>query len=142
MITLSQANVILTAALEHARGADMPPMTVAVLDAGGHLVAFSREDDSSLFREKIARAKAMGALGLGSGSRTFVSRAESHPHFFAALTAITDGAIAPVPGGVLVRSAEGRIVGAVGVSGHLPDHDEACAVKGIEAAALTADPGR
>ena len=130
MITLSQANVILKAALDHARGAGMPPMTVAVLDAGGHLVAFSREDESSLFREKISRAKATGALGLGAGSRGFT-----------ALTAITEGAIAPVPGGVLIRSAEGKILGAVGVSGSLPDHDEACAIQGIEAASLTADPG-
>ena len=141
MITLSQANVILKAALDHARGAKMPPMTVAVLDAGGHLVAFSREDESSLFREKISRAKATGALGLGAGSRGFVERAASHPHFFTALTAITEGAIAPVPGGVLIRSAEGKILGAVGVSGSLPDHDEACAIQGIEAASLTADPG-
>lgn len=142
MITLSQANAIVAAALEQARAMGLPPMTVAVLNAGGHLVAFQMEDESSLFREKIARAKAYGCLGLGAGSRQFVGRAESHPHFFNALLNMTDGAIAPVPGGVLVRSPEGRIVGAVGVSGQLPDNDEKVAVAGVEAAGLKADVGQ
>ncbi len=141
MVTLAQAATVMEAALRYARGANLPPMTVAVLDAGGHLVAFQREDGSSLFRERIARAKAMGALGMGMGSRAFVDRAAHHPAFFNALSVLSDGGIAPVPGGVLVRSGQGALIGAVGVSGHLPDEDEACAVAGIRAAQLNADTG-
>ena len=141
MIKLAQATVIVDAALQHARDKALPPMTVAVLDAAGCLVAFKREDNSSLLREDIAKAKAWGALGMGVGSRSLVDKAAHHPAFFTALAAISGGRIVPVPGGVLVRSSAGDIVGAVGVSGHIPDQDEACAVAAIEAAGLAPDPG-
>jgi uncharacterized protein GlcG (DUF336 family) len=141
MITLEQASDVIEGALQYARSKSLPPMTVAVLDSGGHLVAFKKEGGSSLLRETIARAKAWGALGMGVGSRALASRAAHHPGFFAALTAMSEGNIVPVPGGVLVRCAEGRLVGAVGVSGDVPDNDEACALKGIEKAGLRADPG-
>ena len=116
-------------------------MTIAVLDGGGQLIAFVREDRSSLLRERIARGKARGALNMGVGSRTLAARAENHPHFVNALVGLADGDLVPVPGGVLVRDADGLVIGAVGVSGHLPDQDEALAVAGIEAAGLLADPG-
>jgi uncharacterized protein GlcG (DUF336 family) len=138
---LSSAQTIVTAALAHARASSMRPMTVAVLDAGGQLVAFGREDESSLLREKIARGKAAGALNMGMGSRALVARAQSHPQFFGALAAMSDGNLVPVPGGVLVRDGTGALIGAVGVSGADPDADEACAVAGISAAGLVPDPG-
>jgi uncharacterized protein GlcG (DUF336 family) len=141
MITLANAQTIIQSALEYARTENMPPMSVAVLDAGAHLIAFAREDGSSLLREKIARAKATGAVNLGVGSRAIAQRAEAHPQFFNSLVGLAGGELVPVPGGVLVRDAAGEILGAVGVSGSLPDPDEACAVVGIEAAGLTADPG-
>jgi uncharacterized protein GlcG (DUF336 family) len=141
VITLAQARVIVDRGLSHARDSQFPPMTIAVLDAAGYLVTFVREDDSSLLRERISRGKAKGALNMGVGSRTLAVRAEKHPHFVDALIALSDGDLVPVPGGVLVRDESGKIVGAVGVSGHLPDDDEACAVHGIEAAGLHADPG-
>lgn len=141
LIELERARVVVSHALQHARAQGYPPMTVAVLDASGSLVAFEREDRSSLLRERIARGKAHGALNMGVGSRTLASRAEAHPHFVNALITLSEGMVVPVPGGVLVRDGNGEVVGAVGVSGHLPDDDEACAIAGIEAAALTADPG-
>jgi uncharacterized protein GlcG (DUF336 family) len=141
MITLAQARSIADAALQHARSAGLPPMTVAVLDAAGCLVAFQREDRSSLLREDIARGKAWGALGMGVGTRALVDKAAHHPAFFMALTAMSQGRVVAAPGGVLVRSADNEILGSVGVSGHMPDGDEACAVAGIEAAGLNADPG-
>lgn len=141
MITLDQARTIIHHALSHARQRDLPPMTIAVLDAGAELVAFVREDGSSLLRERIARGKAHGALNMGMGSRALAARAEAHPHFVSALIALAGGNLVPVPGGVLVRDASGDLVGAVGVSGHLPDDDEACAIAGIDAASMTADPG-
>src|ERR1700712_1760453 len=122
-----------------AKDQHFPPMTVAVLDAGGHLMAFGRQDGSSLLREQIARGKAMGALNMGVGTRSLARRAESHPHFINAVVTLAAGALVPVPGGVLVRDTAGTLLGAVGVSGHQPDEDEACAVRGIETATLIAD---
>jgi uncharacterized protein GlcG (DUF336 family) len=141
VITLADAQVIIEHGLGHARAEGFPPMTIAVLDAGGSLVAYVREDGSSLLRERIARGKARGALNMGVGSRALAARAESHPHFINALIALADGDLVPVAGGVLIRDQAGDLVGAVGVSGHRPDGDEACAVRGIEAAGLQADPG-
>jgi uncharacterized protein GlcG (DUF336 family) len=141
MITLKQASAIVEQALGRARGRDLPPMTVAVLDSAGQLVAFAREDRSSLLREAIARAKARGALNLGIGSRAIAHRAAAAPHFINAVTVLAGGDLVPVPGGVLIRDEDGTIVGAVGVSGHLPDDDEDCAVWGITACGLLADPG-
>ena len=140
-LSLAQAILVVDAALEHARHSAFRPMTVAVLDAGGHLVAFQRQDDAGILRPQVAIGKAWGVLGMGVGGRELAKRAESHPGFFNALAAASDGRIFPVPGGVLIRDAERRIVGSVGISGDLPDRDEACAVVGIEKAGLLADPG-
>lgn len=136
------ARVIIDNALGYARGNDFPPMTVAVLDQGGYLIAFAREDRSSLLREKIARAKAQSALNMGTGTRALAARAQTQPAFINAITALAGGELIPVPGGVLIRDAESAaVLGAVGVSGHRPDEDEACALSGIRAAGLAADPG-
>jgi len=140
-IALNDARTIVDAALEFARSRQFPPMTVAVLDPAGQLVAFAREDGSSLLRERIARGKAHGALHMGVGSRSLAARAESHPAFVNSLVALAGGELVPVPGGVLIRDDDDALIGAVGVSGHLSDDDEACAVHGIAAAGLRADPG-
>ena len=120
----------------HAQG--LKPMTVVVLDAGGHVVAAEREDGSSNGRFDIAYGKAHGAIALGLGSRALMTRAEQQPYFIAAVTSASGGALVPVPGGVLVRDTEGNLVGAVGVTGDTSDNDEAAAVAGIEAVGLTA----
>jgi uncharacterized protein GlcG (DUF336 family) len=140
-LSLEQAAAIVDSALEKARQTACAPMTVAVLDAGGHLVAFKREDDSGILRPQIAQAKAWGVLGMSAGGRALAQRASAAPAFFTALTDISQGRIAPVAGGVLIRDSEGRVVGAVGVSGDHPEKDEACAVFGVEGACLRADVG-
>lgn len=137
-LTLDQSSRIVDAALKKGRELGCKPLTVAVLDAGGHLVAFQREDESGILRPQIAIGKAWGALGMGVGSRHLAERAASHPSFVTALTAASDGRVFPVPGGVLVRGVGDRIVGAVGISGDLPDRDEACAIFGIESVGLRA----
>ena len=53
----------------------MKPLTVVVLDAGGHVVAAEREDGASIGRFAIAHGKAHGALALGMGSRSIMKRA-------------------------------------------------------------------
>jgi uncharacterized protein GlcG (DUF336 family) len=140
-ISLVTARTIVDAALAHARSSDFPPMTVAVLNAAGRLLAFASEDGSSLLRERIARGKALGALNMGVGSRSLAARAASNPAFVNALVALADGNLVPVPGGVLIRNDNDEVLGAVGVSGHQPDDDEACAIHAITAADLRADPG-
>jgi uncharacterized protein GlcG (DUF336 family) len=141
VLSLSQASKIMDEALAKARESGCAPMTVAVLDAGGHLLALKREDRSSIMRPQIAQAKAWGALGMGMGGRALAERAANAPAFFAALTDISQGRIVPVPGGVLIRNGEGDVIGAVGVSGDHPEKDEMCAAFGIESAGLKADGG-
>jgi uncharacterized protein GlcG (DUF336 family) len=140
-ITYEDARALVSAGLEFAHSQGLPPMTIAVLDPSGQLVSFGREDGSTLFREPIARAKAMGALGMRMGSRSIATLAQSNPQFVQALTAITGGQVLPVPGGVLIRNAAGEVIGSVGVSGAPADQDERCAVEGIAAVRLVADPG-
>jgi len=140
-ISLSSAATIVDAALALGRSSHFKPLTVAVLDAGGHLVAFKREDSSGILRPQIAIGKAWGALGMGLGSRVLAQRAQDHPGFYNALNAASDGRMFPVPGGVLVRGADKAVIGAVGISGDLPDNDERCAIAGIEQAGLIADAG-
>ena len=140
-VTLQQASTIVDAALKKARETNCAPLTVAVLDAGGHLVAFKREDKSGILRFDIAFGKAWGGLGMGFGSRTLFERAEKTPMFFTTLAAASGGRVVTNPGGVLIKDAGGDIIGAVGISGDTSDKDEACAVAGIEAAGLKAQPG-
>jgi uncharacterized protein GlcG (DUF336 family) len=112
-----------------------------VLDAGGHLVAFKREDKSGLLRFDIAFGKAWGALGMGFGSRTLAERAAATPQFFTMLAAASGGRMICNPGGILIRDGAGDVIGAVGISGDTADNDEICGVAGIEAAGLKSDPG-
>lgn len=140
-LTLADANRIIEAAFARAGELELKPLGVAVLDAGGHLLAFQRQDGASFMRHEIAAGKAFGALATGMGSRALGKVAMDRPHFFAGLSGVSGGRIVPVPGGVLVLDAGGEIVGAVGVSGDTSDQDEACAVAGIEAAGFGADGG-
>jgi uncharacterized protein GlcG (DUF336 family) len=140
-LDLETARTIIAGARAHAASAGFKPMTVAVLDAGGHVVAVEREDGSSTKRFEIGFGKAHGAISLGIGSRSIMQRAEQQPYFVAAVTHAVGGSLVPVPGGVLVKAADGALLGAVGVTGDTSDNDEAAAVAGIEAAGLTPDPG-
>jgi uncharacterized protein GlcG (DUF336 family) len=137
-ISLEQARQIIRAALDMGHDMGLAPLSVVVLDAGGNVKAFEREDGASNMRFQIAHGKAFGALGLGLGSRTIMARAEQQPYFIAAVTAAFGGALIPVPGGVLVGDDTSEIIGAVGVTGDTSDNDEAAALAGIEAAGLFA----
>ncbi|RYY93491.1 MAG: heme-binding protein [Comamonadaceae bacterium] len=135
-LTLQQASGILTAALAKSKEAGYAPMGIAVLDAAGHLKAFVSEDGASMFRFDVARAKAWGAVGMGVSSRVLAERAKGNPNFFVALAATADGKFLPQTGAVLIRDAEGKLLGAVGASGGTGDEDEAICAAGIEAAGL------
>lgn len=143
-LTLQQATTIVEAALRTGRETRCAPLAIAVLDAGGHLKAFAREDGAGIVRPQIAIGKAWGALGMGLGSRTLARRVADQPQqqaFFAALSSMSGGRVVPAAGGVLIRDAGGTVLGAVGISGDVSDKDEACALAGVAAAALVADPG-
>lgn len=140
-MNLDLARQIVAGARHHAARTGLAPLTVVVLDAGGHVVAAEREDGSATKRFEVAHGKAAGAVALGLGSRALMTRAEQQPSFIAAVTHAV-GALVPVPGGVLVRGTDGGVLlGAVGVSGDASDHDEAAAVAGISAAGLVPETG-
>ena len=140
-LTQAVAQSIVAAALAHAREKKLLPLAVSVLDARGALKAFVAEDGTSLKRGEIAIGKAHGALSLGMGSRALMKRAADQPTFIAAMSHIVGGSLVPVPGGVLIRDAGGKLIGGVGISGDTSDNDEAAALAGIAASGLKADPG-
>ena len=136
-LTLENANRIIEAALARAREMELPPLSVAVLDAGGHLKALQREDGQAFLRVRVCQAKAWGALALGTDSANIAERYEQglrQQGFFGALNAMSGGRLIPLPGGVLIHNRSGDIIGAVGVAGAVSEEDEACAMAGIAAA--------
>jgi uncharacterized protein GlcG (DUF336 family) len=135
---LASAQSIIADALAAGQQQGFKPLTVVVLDAGGHVLAAARQDGASNNRFEIAQGKAYGALALGMGSRAIMERAEQQAYFIAAAAAALGGRLIPVPGGVLVRDKDGTILGAVGISGDSSDNDETAASTAIEASGLTA----
>ena len=137
-VTLTQATQILQGAMQAAREANYKPMGIVVLDASGQLVSFVREDGASMFRFDIARGKAWGAVGIGSSSRALAERAKGNPNFFVALAATAEGKFLPQTGAVLIKDAEGQILGSAGASGGTGDEDELICMAGIASAGLVA----
>lgn len=141
MLTLAQAQTILSAALAFAGTARLKPLAIAILDARGATKSFAAQDGTSLKRGEIAHGKAHGAVAMGSGTRALHKMALERPYFIEAATHAVGGSLVPVPGGVLIRDASGMLLGAIGISGDTSDNDEAAALAGIEAAGLTAETG-
>ena len=137
-LTLAKANRMIREALSKAGELGLKPLAVSVLDAGGHPVAYQRQDGSSMLPFEIASGKAYGALAVGQGSRWLNETAIERPHFITGLSGVSGGRIVPVPGGVLIRTKKGETLGAVGISGDTSDNDETCAIAAIEAAGYVA----
>lgn len=137
-ITLAQADAIIETALAKGYELALKPLSVAVLDAGGHLIAFKRQDGASTMRPQIAIGKASGALALGISSRKIADMAADRPNFVASLGPIAPAGIIPAAGGILIADAEGVTIGAVGITGDTSDNDETCALAGIAGARLVA----
>jgi uncharacterized protein GlcG (DUF336 family) len=140
-LTLEIARKILDVALAKGVEKKLKPLVVAVLDARGCIKALAAQDGTSLLRSEIAHGKAYGALAMGMGSRALFQRAQEQAYFVSAVNTLAQGALVPVPGGVLIQDGSGALLGAVGVSGDTSDNDEICAVAGIEAAGLKANAG-
>ncbi len=140
-LTLDVASRIVDTALAKGQEKGFAPLTVVVLDAGGQIRVLKRSDGASLMRPEIAVGKAYGCLALGFGGRELARRAAKMPAFMGAASDLAGGKMVPVPGGVLIRSAAGELIGAVGITGDTSENDELCAVAGIQAAGLTPDTG-
>jgi uncharacterized protein GlcG (DUF336 family) len=138
-INLSRARRIIRATLAKGRELELKPLSVVVLDTGGHVKAFEREDGASPGRFAIAHGKAYGSIMLGIAGTAQMARAESQAYFVEAMNGLYGGKVVPVPGGVLVRDKRGDVVGAVGVTGDTSDNDAAAAQAGIEAAGYVAE---
>ena len=138
-LTLEQATKIIDVALGKGRDGKMKPLSVAVLDAGGNLVAFKKSDNSSVLRFEIAFGKAYGAIGMGMASRNIENMAQQRPYFVNALAAASGGRLVPVAGGLLIKTKDGEVVGSVGVTGDSSDNDELAGKAGIEAAGYTSE---
>ncbi|HEY5568192.1 MAG TPA: heme-binding protein [Gammaproteobacteria bacterium] len=138
-IHLISANKIISQAIDKARQMKIKPVTVVVLDDSGHVKAVQREDGASMFRFDVAMGKAWAAVAMGASSRALANRAKGNPNFFVTLAATAHGKFLPQPGGVLIRDADGNILGAAGASGGTGDEDEAICAYGIEQAGFKAD---
>jgi len=137
-LTLKQARQIIDGALARARAENFKPMGIVVVDDGGNLKAFVREDGASMFRFDVARGKAWGAVGMGASSRVLAQRAKDNPNFYVTLAASADGRFLPQTGAVLILSPDGQVLGAAGASGGSGDEDELICIAGIESAGLKA----
>jgi uncharacterized protein GlcG (DUF336 family) len=139
-LTLDVARKILDVALAKAVEMKLKPLVITVLDARGCVKACAAQDGTSLLRSEVANGKAYGALAMGMGSRALFQRAKDQAYFIDAVNTLAQGRLVPVPGGVLIQDGT-TLLGAVGVSGDTSDNDEICAIAGIEAAGLKANPG-
>lgn len=138
-LTLKQANTIIEKAFAKAAEMKIKPLGVVVIDDGGNLVSAQRQDGASMFRLDVARGKAWGSVAMGASSRALFKRAKDNPNFFVTLAATAEGRFLPQTGAVLIKNAQGEILGAAGGSGGTGDEDEACCAYGVEQAGLKAD---
>jgi uncharacterized protein GlcG (DUF336 family) len=139
MIKLADAERIIDAILARGRELQCRPMSAVVVEPGGPVKAFKKEDGSSMMRFEMAFGKAYAALALGRSSSLVRMRAEERPLFMDYLLRASDGRIFPEGGGMLIRDAQGEIVGAVGVTGDVQERDEELAAHGIRAAGFKTD---
>src|SRR3954463_8699277 len=138
-ISLAEANRIIDGTFASAEKRQAYALAAIVLDAGGRVKAFQKQDGASLMRFEIAYGKAFGALALNRSSRQVLQKAKEKPPFMASLTELADGPVFLEAGGQLIRDASGEIVGAVGVTGDVNEVDDLCAIDGIHAARFRAD---
>lgn len=138
-ITASKARMIIRKALAKGDELGFKPLSIVILDAGGHVKAFERADGAAPGRFGIAHGKAYGSIMLGMAGTAQMARAEQQAYFMAAVNGVYGGQVVPVPGGILVRDTRGIVMGAVGVTGDTSENDVIAALAGLEAAGLTAE---
>jgi uncharacterized protein GlcG (DUF336 family) len=137
-ITLDLATSIINSAAGKADELELNPLGIAVLDSGGHLISFVRQDGASAGRFQIAMAKAAGALFMGFSSRQVGEIAAQRPIFISSVAQLAPAGLIPTAGGIIVVDNAGAVIGAVGISGDTPENDEICVLAGIASAGLKA----
>lgn len=138
-ISLRKAKIIIQSSFKRGAELGLKPLSVVVLDAGGHVISFEREDGAAPGRFAIANGKAYGSIMLGMAGTAQMARAEQQAYFMEAINGVFGGQVVPVPGGVLVRDKKGQVIGAVGVTGDSSDNDLIIALAGIESAGLSGE---
>jgi uncharacterized protein GlcG (DUF336 family) len=138
-ISLAEALKIIQGTFASARKRKAHPLSAIVLDAGGRVKAFHKQDGSSLLRFEIAYGKAFAALSLNRSSRQVLQKAKEKPVFMESLAELSDGPLFLEGGGQLIRDKTGEVVGALGVTGDVNEVDDLCAMDGIRAAGFLPD---
>jgi uncharacterized protein GlcG (DUF336 family) len=138
-LSLEEANTIVAATFAAAKKRKCRPMSAIVLDAGGRVKAFQKQDGASMLRFEICYGKAYGALALGRPSKLVLQKAREKPLFMQSLERLADYPLFLEGGGQLIRDKTGELLGAVGVTGDANELDDLCAIAGIHAAKLCAD---
>ena len=138
-INLAQAEAVIDAALAAGLERKTRPLAIVVTDAGGDVKAFKKQDGASNLRLEMAVGKTCASLALGRASSLVRQRAEERPLFMDYLIRASDGKIFPEGGAVLIRSIDGEVIGAVGVTGDPQETDEELAIVGVAAAGLKTD---
>jgi uncharacterized protein GlcG (DUF336 family) len=138
-LSLDQANTIIAATFATAKKQRCRPMTAIVLDAGGRVKAFQKQDGASMLRFEVCYGKAYAALALGRPSKLVLQKANEKPLFMQSIENLADYPLFLEGGGQLVRDKAGEVMGAIGVTGDSNELDDICAIAGIHAAGLRAD---
>lgn len=138
-IPLNKARGLVRKTIEAGKAKGFNPLTVVVLDEGGHIVACERQDGATPGRFFLAQGKAYGTVMMGMGGSAQTAAALDRPFFIGAVNGALDGKMVPVAGGVLLRDKRGAIVGAIGVSGDTSDHDAEAAMVAVEGVGLVGE---
>ena|ERR1700728_2555417 len=128
VISLSLAERMIAGCAEHAAAQKMPPLSIAVIDATGTLIAFSRQDGASPVTGDIALVKARTALRARAPTSALGTYAAHDAGTRDALIALQ---LTGIPGGLPFSPTEDLVIGAVGVSGGMSQQDEGCAQQAI-----------
>ena len=138
-ISLAEALEVIAGTFASAERRKAYPLSAIVLDAGGRVKAFHKQDGCSLLRFEIAYGKAFASLSLNRSSRQVLQKAKEKPAFMHSLGELSDGPLFMEAGGQLIRDETGEIVGALGVTGDVNEVDDLCAIDGIRSAGFRAD---
>lgn len=138
-ITLDEANKIIDLSLEKAKELSLKPLAVIVLDAGGRIKAFQKQDGAALMRFEIAYGKAFAALAMGRSSKLVLQKYWDKPKFMENLETLSDGPIFLEGGAQLILDEHGETVGAIGITGDTNEMDDEAAFAGIRGAGFFVD---
>ncbi|MER7738487.1 heme-binding protein [Streptomyces sp. NPDC096538] len=131
-LTTADAEALVTAAVKAAEAAGIT-VSVTVLDAGGHLLAFRRDDRAVLISGETSTRKAYTALQLDAPTADLVDAVQPGGLFHTLPTAL-DRPLLFIAGGVPVRR-DGRLIGSIGVGGGSPEQDHGIATTAVRALA-------